>query len=131
MSNADAIELHDKINNTVSNGMAKVYNSTSDDKEQENDIKNIMNSWGQADSVIRTPTIEAGVSFDKEHFDRIYGVISENSCTQTACFPNDGTRQKSQRINCQNIELCKLQNQQGISMDIRGCKRRIVIYIRT
>jgi hypothetical protein len=50
------------------------------------DIKDITNSWSQADCVITTPTIEAGVSFDKEHFDRIYGVIAERSCTQTAFF---------------------------------------------
>ena len=54
------------------------------------DIKDITKSWSQADCVITTPTIEAGVSFDKEHFDRIYGVIAERSCTQTAFFSNSG-----------------------------------------
>ena len=81
MSNTYAIELHDKIKDAVCNVKAKLYNSTSDDKEQEHDIKDIINSWSQADCVITTPTIEAGVSFDKEHVDRIYGVISGNSCT--------------------------------------------------
>jgi len=94
MQNKYAIDLHDKIKKAVRNVKAKLYNATCNDKEKEKDIKDIINSWSKADCVITTPTIEAGVSFDKEHFDRIYGVLSDGSCTQTAFFQMMGRVRK-------------------------------------
>jgi hypothetical protein len=86
MSNTYAIELKQKIEETSGNRNVKIYNSTCDDKVKEEDIKDIINTWSRADVVITTPTVEAGVSFDADYFDKIYGVISENSCSQTGFF---------------------------------------------
>jgi len=42
-----------------------------------------LDKWSNADVVIYSPTIEAGVSFDRVHFDRLYGIMCK-SCTVLA-----------------------------------------------
>jgi hypothetical protein len=86
MSNTFAVELHELIKQSIPGIEIRLYNSTTDDNVKELDIKNISTVWSKQQCVITTPTIEAGVSFDREHFDKIYGVISEGSCSQTAFF---------------------------------------------
>jgi hypothetical protein len=78
--------LHELIKQSIPGIDIRLYNSTTDDNVKELDIKNISTVWSGQQCVITTPTIEAGVSFDREHFDKIYGVISEGSCSQTAFF---------------------------------------------
>ena len=64
----------------------KIYNSFQADNIKEYDMKNILEEWSKLDCVLSTPTIEAGVSYDCERFDKIYGVISDGSCSQRSYF---------------------------------------------
>ena len=51
------------------------------------DLLDVNNTWINYDVVIYTPTIEAGVSFDvKNHFNKIYGVLSSGSTSQRAFY---------------------------------------------
>ena len=52
----------------------QIYNSNQSDKIKEVDMKTIMDTWSKLDCIITTPTIEAGVSYDCDRFDIIYGV---------------------------------------------------------
>lgn len=86
MSATYALELKAKIENQHQNCKVLVYTSSTSDNEKQ-DIKNIVPLWSSADVVIYTPTIEAGVSFDVEgHFDRLYGYVCSNSCSQRSFF---------------------------------------------
>ena len=60
----------------------RLYTSITDDNEKENDMNNILAIWGGSNCIIITPTIEVVGRFDKLHFDKCYGVICENSCSQ-------------------------------------------------
>lgn len=55
--------------------------SKSDDSQKDN-IKDVENYWDKFDMIIYTPTIEAGVSFDKEYFDKIYFIMACESTSQ-------------------------------------------------
>ncbi len=47
-------------------------------KETENTrklLKDVNNTWSQYDAIIYTPTIQSGVSFEREHFDNVYGLF--------------------------------------------------------
>jgi hypothetical protein len=57
------------------------HNSRSDDSLKYN-ITDVENYWDKFDMVIYTPSIESGVSFDKDYFDKIYLIVSTNSTTQ-------------------------------------------------
>ena len=47
-------------------------------------LKNYKEEWNKADLLIYSPTIEAGVDFDKEHFDKCYGYMSDGSTSARA-----------------------------------------------
>lgn len=47
-------------------------------------LKEFKKEWKQADLLLYSPTIEAGVDFDVKHFDTCYGYMSENSTSARA-----------------------------------------------
>lgn len=61
-----------------------IYTGGSSDKEKKEDLKNVIENWVQLDVLIYSPTIEAGVNFDKVHFDRCFGLVSSNCNSQRA-----------------------------------------------
>lgn len=85
------------------------YSKTND--ADKRDIAKIYELWMQADVVIFTPTIEAGVNFDMPHFDKIYGFINSGSCTQEAFFQ---MLARVRKIECDNIELL---NHSGLKLN--------------
>jgi hypothetical protein len=58
-----------------------VYTSLTDDilKMQ---LDNVNDVWIKADILIYSPTIEAGVNFDIPHFNKVFGILSNNSTSQ-------------------------------------------------
>lgn len=60
-----------------------IYTGISNDKDKD-DLKNVLENWTKLDVLIYSPTIESGVNFDIEHFDKIYGIISSGCNSQRA-----------------------------------------------
>ena len=61
----------------------QTYTGISNDQDKTN-LKNVLDIWRNLDVLIYSPTIEAGVSFDLPHFDKIYGIVSSNCNSQRA-----------------------------------------------
>ena len=57
-----------------------IYTSASGGEDKMK-LKNVDELWRDANVLIYSPTISAGVSFDKKHFDVIFGVLCDGSCT--------------------------------------------------
>ena len=86
MSATYALELKTKILTKYPEKKILLYLSTTADDEKKN-IKNINSLWEDCDILMYTPTIEAGLSFDKENcFDRLYGYVCSNSTSQRAFY---------------------------------------------
>jgi hypothetical protein len=47
-------------------------------------LRDYKNEWNKCDILLYSPTIEAGVDFDKEYFDCCYGYMSSNSTSARA-----------------------------------------------
>ena len=45
-------------------------------------LKNVDNVWSDVNVLIYSPTISSGVSFDRLHFHKIFGVICSGSCSE-------------------------------------------------
>jgi hypothetical protein len=62
--------------------------------------------------VIYTPTIEAGVSFDLERFDNIFGIVADNVASQRSYFQMMARvrKIKDDNINLFNMNGCKINN---------------------
>ena len=59
----------------------KIYTSTCGGEEKKK-LRGVDNEWKDANVLIYSPTISAGVSFDKQHFHKIFGVICSKSCSE-------------------------------------------------
>ena len=57
--------------------------SNADDKLKKQ-LKDVNNFWDKFDLVIYSPSVESGVSFNKEHFDKLYVVLSSKSTSPRA-----------------------------------------------
>ena len=58
-----------------------IYTSLTDDKIKM-ELDNVNNVWVKADILIYSPTVEAGVNFDIPHFNKVFGILSNNSTSQ-------------------------------------------------
>jgi hypothetical protein len=59
-----------------------LYTKDVGDKE---DFNNVDTSFGSLDMLIYTPTLTAGVSFERAHFDCMYGLFDPSSCNAETC----------------------------------------------
>ena len=84
MSATKGKDMYDKLQTKYLDKVILYYSGITSDEEKL-DISNILDKWSNADVVIYSPTIEAGVSFDRVHFDRLYGIMCK-SCTVLAFF---------------------------------------------
>ena len=94
MSATKGKDMYDKLQTKYPDKVILYYSGITSDEEKL-DISNILDKWSNADVVIYSPTIEAGVSFDRVHFDRLYCIMCK-SCTVLAFFPDDGKSKKIQ-----------------------------------
>lgn len=83
MSSSKCNEYKDFINGVKKGLNILVYTGSSSDY-LKNELKNVLGNWKEADVLIYSPTIEAGVNFDLPHFDKIYGLICDKSTTPRA-----------------------------------------------
>ena len=67
-----------KINIEFPTKSILVYTGNSGDKTK-NDFKNVLNVWDKCDVLIYSPTCESGVNFDKEYFNKMYGILAEST----------------------------------------------------
>jgi hypothetical protein len=60
-----------------------IYTSITGDEEKRK-LEDVNNVWNKCDILLYSPTIEAGVNFDILHFDKIFGIITNNTSSQRA-----------------------------------------------
>lgn len=77
-SKTKADEYYQLIKDYDSKLRVLLYTSLTDDKEKLK-LKDVNDIWSNCDVLIYSPTVEAGVNFDRVHFNKIYGVFSNNS----------------------------------------------------
>lgn len=73
-------ELYEKIIGTIKSIKIIRYTSMTDD-EQKMELTNVNQIWTNFQCLLYSPTIEAGVDFNKEHFNKIYCFLTGGSCS--------------------------------------------------
>lgn len=76
-----ASEMASKYNEMFGQYKVLVHSSKSDDNLKE-ELKNVNSFWTKYDLVMSTPSVESGVDFNVDHFDKLYVVLSEGSTSQ-------------------------------------------------
>jgi hypothetical protein len=63
----------------------QIYSSETNNSEKREHFSDINKYWSKYDVLIYTPTVSAGVSFELEHFDMIFGYFTDMSCPIETC----------------------------------------------
>ena len=79
----DVEALKIEIQNKFTSLKILIYTSMSSDADKM-ELENVNNIWSKCDVLLYSPTIEAGVNFDVPHFDKIFGIITQNTSCQRA-----------------------------------------------
>jgi len=61
------------------------YSSETSQKVKAKDFADVNEAWEAVDVLIYTPTITAGVSFERDHFDELFGLFVDRSCPVEVC----------------------------------------------
>ena len=85
MTETDAIKYSIEFKKKYPSKRIGVYTGKTSDSIKKQ-LEKVNEEWILCDIVIYTPTIEAGVNFDIIHFDNIFGIIADGSCSQRAYF---------------------------------------------
>ena len=63
----------------------RLYSSRTTPSEKERHFANVHTHWSNLDVLIYTPTVSAGVSYELEHFDVLFGYFTDMSCDVETC----------------------------------------------
>ncbi len=80
MSSTIASEFYDRYKDT---NKCVLHCSSSDDS-LKNDLKDVNNFWINYQLLCYSPSVEAGVNFDTKHFNKMYCILSKQSCSPRA-----------------------------------------------
>jgi len=83
---AEAELLYESITTKFPYKQVKCYSSKSSIDEKKEHFNNVNDYWSQYDVLIYTPTVSAGVSFEKVHFDKLYAYFTDRSCNVETCL---------------------------------------------
>jgi len=64
----------------------KFYSAETSATVKNRDFEDVAASWSDCDILIYTPTLTAGVSFETEHFDTMFGYFTDKSCSAQVCI---------------------------------------------
>lgn len=63
-----------------------IYSSDTAESVKKEHFKDVNNYWDKYDLLIYTPTAGAGISFEKNHYDYLFGFFTSASCDAEACL---------------------------------------------
>ncbi len=63
-----------------------IYSSETLQSVKRQHFQDVNKYWATADVLIYTPTVTAGVSFEIEHYDRVFCYFTDQSCTTQTCI---------------------------------------------
>lgn len=64
----------------------KLYSADTLASEKREHFANVDAYWSELDILIYTPTVSAGVSFERKHFNKIFGYFTDKSCPVETCI---------------------------------------------
>ncbi len=81
LSKTTVDDVYRRVVDTKIKGLKAIRYTSMTDDAQKVDLADVNKLWSTVNFVIYSPTIEAGLSFDKEHFHKMYCFLSGGSCS--------------------------------------------------
>jgi hypothetical protein len=82
---AEAETLHATISREFPDKRVGIYSSRTSAEEKSRHFADVHTYWSELDCLIYTPTVTAGVSYEKVHFDTLFGYFTDSSCDVETC----------------------------------------------
>ena len=86
---ANSLTLANAVNTSIvkafPNKRVRIYSSETKNSTKSEHFADVAKHWDGLDVLIYTPTCSAGVSFELEHFDALFGYFTDLSCTVETC----------------------------------------------
>ena len=82
---AEAKALHEELRRDFPAKKIAIYSSEMAPSEKARHFANVHEYWGRLNVLIYTPTVSAGVSFEIEHYDVLFGYFTDMSCDVETC----------------------------------------------
>lgn len=86
-SKKDAQIIYNAVKDVVKKPLRiGTYSSDTTESVKKEHFQDVNNYWDKYDLLIYTPTAGAGISFEKEHYDYLFGFFTNSSCEAEACL---------------------------------------------
>lgn len=86
-SKKDSQIIHNAIKDIVKKPInIGIYSSDTSETIKKEHFQDVNNYWDKYDLLIYTPTAGAGISFEKEHYDYLFGFFTNSSCDAESCL---------------------------------------------
>ena len=82
---SDAKTLHHDLTARFRGKQIRLYSSKTPPSEKKAHFSDVATYWSSLDVLIYTPTVSAGISFEVEHFDALFGLFTDKSCPVETC----------------------------------------------
>lgn len=109
---AEAKTCETIIKKTHPDRTIKVFSSEMKHSEKQLYFNNVHKYWSELDVLIYTPTCSAGISYEMEHFDVVFGYFCNTSCDVETCRQMlqrvRSIKDKEYYIYLFSIDMCKL-----------------------
>ena len=84
LGEAEAINEH--LKSKFPHKQIKLYSSKTAAVEKKEHFSAVNVYWKEFDVLIYTPTVSAGISFEQEHYDQVFGYFTDKSCNVETCI---------------------------------------------
>jgi len=111
--------IRNSVNFPINIGVYSSETSKSVKNKAFNDVDNI---WSKHNVLILTPTVSAGVSFEVEHFDKVFGFFIDTSCPVESCIQMLG---RVRNVKSREYTILINYNIRNLPTNIKELKKRI------
>jgi len=97
------------------------YSSKTSASQKREHFNNVAEYWSQYDTLIYTPTVSAGVSYEEKHFDKIFAYFTDKACNVETCLQMLG---RIRNVGCSEYYICLNSSRNNLPTDvddIKGC----------
>jgi hypothetical protein len=84
-SYTEAITIEEVLREKYKDKKIKLYSSKTSASEKNKHFSDVHTYWSELDILIYTPTVSAGISYELEHFDAVFGYFTDKSCDVESC----------------------------------------------
>ena len=84
-SYTEAVTIEEILHEKYKHKKIKLYSSKTSVSEKNKHFSDVHTYWSELDILIYTPTVSAGISYELEHFDVVFGYFTDKSCDVESC----------------------------------------------